>query len=73
MERGMRWVFRKMFPRNPKKTYTPEGKWLRTVMGWCCLAHGLAFAACMAFVGWKESMFELALMLISYSAYLTLR
>ena len=69
----MRFVFRKMFPKNPKKAYTKEGKWLRTAMGWACILHGLAFATCMAFVGWKNSMFELFLMLMSYSAYLTLR
>jgi len=72
-ERLFRWLFKKMFPKHPKRTMTPEGTWLRRIIGLFCVCHCFAFAFMMAFVGWSNSMFELYLIIFSYSAYLTLR
>ena len=66
-------IFKKMYPSHPKEVFTKEGKTFRMVILLFTIGNIISFVSCLAFVGFVCMMLSLCVLLISYSAYLSLR
>ena len=66
-------LFTKMYPAEKKKLYTDEGHALRNIFSCMLVVNSITFVYALVAVGFMEMAFALLLLLLGFSAYLTLR
>ena len=65
-------LFSKLYPVMPKRTWTKQGAWLRSMIVTCLVSHFVFFVVGLVMIGFEPMFMNLVLATWSYSVYLTL-